>query len=161
MKAFAIAALVVCLGSAAPAQTAATAEDLIKQVLSGFEAKDQPALLRLAIDRAEYKAYIWPRVSASTNAKFEKFYADHKQGSDFGLSDSLRRYGGQKWQLVKVNLGPAISQGKGYRVLSAPTVTVRSQDGAETAIRPVGGLVEHDGSFKVSTYFVRPKPDAK
>lgn len=64
-------------------------------------------------------------------------------------------------ELVKVEPGSLISQGKGYRLHSAPAVTLRTADGKEQAIRPIGALMEHDGTAKVSTYFVASRSDVK
>ena len=162
MKVLPIAPLVVRLGFIAPAQGVVIAEDLIKQVLAGFETNDQSALSHLTLNEAEYEAYVRPKVSANNpGAKLTKFYTLYRQISNGGLTEGLKRYGGRRLQLVKLKLGPAISQGKHYRLLSAAVVTVRDSDGIEKRIRPVGALLEHDGAFKVSTYFVTPKADTK
>lgn len=115
----------------------------------------------LTISEAECKAYIWPKVSPSNGAKFEKFYSQYKQGSEAGLVDAVKQLGGQKWLLVKIEPGAVISQGRSFRVLSAPAVAVRTSDGVEKVIRQVGPILEQNGSFKVSTYYVTQRAETK
>jgi hypothetical protein len=156
MKALRALAILVCLGFSALAQTAASTEDLIKHVLAAIETNSQTDLERLTISEAEYRKYIWPTISANNPvAKFENYYAMYRQGSIYGLTMLLKGLGGQKLQLVKVSPGQLIRQGKGYRLLSTPIITVRTESGAEKSIKVFGAVLENDSSSKVSTYFVR------
>jgi hypothetical protein len=156
------ATLLVCLGIAATSQGPSTADELIKQVLAGLEAKDQSALARLTISEAEYRTYIWPKISGyNLSAKLEKYYGMHRQGSEAGLNEAIKLYGGQKMEVVKVEPGAAISHGNHYRLVSTPAATVRMADGKVHTISPTGALLEQDGSVKVSTYYVPSRADVK
>ncbi len=81
------------------------------------------------------------------------------------MSEGFKQYGGQTQQFqsrtvpqafVRIELGSVITQGKHYRLLSAPTVTVRGSDGGEKNIKRPVQMLEYDGAFKVSTYSVTP-----
>ncbi len=54
-----------CTASAADVATASSPENLIKQVLSSLETKDEQGLKRLLITRDQFKKYIWPTLAAN------------------------------------------------------------------------------------------------
>jgi len=64
--------------------------------------------------------------------------------------------GGQKWEVVKVDLPPAQRKGKGFQVFGPPTLTLRDEHGQEKTMKIVGGLLERDDAYKVTTYYVSP-----
>ena len=63
---------------------------------------------------------------------------------------------GKKWEVVKVNLGPPQRKSKGFQLFGAPSVTLRDESGQERTMRLVGGLLELDGAYKVTSYYVSP-----
>jgi hypothetical protein len=132
-------------------------EELIKRVLSGIEAKDEKALEHLTISKDEFKKYVWPviasRVSGS-NTTAENFYDIYARSSGVGVTQNLTDLGGKKFEIVKVSPGPIQKQTKDYRLFLAPEVVVRDSTGQERTVRPVGGLLEQGGSFKVTTYYL-------
>ena len=76
------------------------------------------------------------------------------QSSDAGIADRLKGLGGQKWELVKVSLGPE-RKGKGYRILPRAEAVVRNAAGEERTILVAGTILEENGAYKLATYYVR------
>jgi len=60
-----------------------------------------------------------------------------------------------------VSPGAVQKQTKEYRLFLAPELVVRNSQGQEQTVRPVGGLLEQGGSFKVTTYYVSAQQAAK
>jgi hypothetical protein len=154
-------AILVCLPGLAVAQTLATDPDtLARQVLAALKAKDQQALETLTINAAEFKKYIWPtittRVNSSGQMNAEKFYAIYRKSSDASLAQHLAEYGGKPYALVKVNTGEQ-KQYKGYRLLPNPEITVRGESGEEKTLRLGSALLEHDGGYKLASFYRTPE----
>jgi hypothetical protein len=65
-----------------------TAEDLMKQVLAAFAAKDRAALEKLAVTQAEFKKYMWPGM-ASSGSNAEKSWDMFQKTSAVGVTSNL------------------------------------------------------------------------
>jgi len=152
--------VVVCLFAfASLGFSQSTPEELIGNVLKALQTKDRQALQNLTIAESEVKKFVWPTVAsnmAGGNMNGDKFASMYKKSSDVGVDEDLEKFGGRKWQLVKVAVEEPKKQTKGYRLLPAPMVTVRDDSGAEKTVRLVGGILEQGGTFKVATYYVSP-----
>jgi hypothetical protein len=149
--------LLVCLSAGVFGQAPATTEDLVRQILAALEQKDEQALAKLSISEDEYRRYIWPAVSAGNPAaRLDRFYQMYRQGSATGLAAAMKQLGGRKLQLVNITPGAPIRQTRAYRLLAGPAVSVRDSNGQETTVRLPGAVLEHEGTSKVSTYFVTP-----
>lgn len=152
----------LCLAAPALCQAPASPDELIEQVLTALESKDQDALKQLAATKAEFKKYIWPDVATRVgggdgNMNADKYYSLYYEKTNLvGLADRLTEFGGHKWHLVKLSFGSEAKQSKGFRLLSNPEVTVRNDSGQEKTARVAAGVLVHDGTCKVTSFYVRP-----
>ena len=143
---------------------ASSPEGLVQQVLAGLEARDEQQLKQLVITQAEFMKYVWPTAAATvsnggmTNAA--QYYKVYRQSSDVGLADRLATLGGQKWELVKVSVGPE-RKGKGFRLLSRPEAVIRNAGGEERTVAIAGTVLDEGGSFKIATFYVRETSGSK
>jgi hypothetical protein len=145
-------------------QAPASPDELIKQVLTALESKDQDALKQLTVTKAEFKKYLWPNIASRVvgdGMNSEKYYSMYEKTSQVGLTDRLAEFGGHKWQLVKVSFGGDTKQSKGFRVLSHPEVNVRDDRGQEQTMYIAAAVLEHDGTCKVTSFYVRPPQAAQ
>lgn len=98
--------VVVCLFAfASLGLSQSTPEDLIGNVLKAPETKDRQALKNLTIAESDVKKFVWPTVvscMAGGNMNGDKFASMYKKSSDVGVDENLEKFGGRKWQLVKV-----------------------------------------------------------
>jgi hypothetical protein len=141
--------------SAADVATASSPENLVKQVLAGLETKDEQALKRLVVSQTEFRKYVWPTLAASVgNVTAEKYFVTYMQTNDVGLADRLKSLGGQKWELVKVSLGPE-RKGKGYRIIRGTEAVLRNAAGEEKTFPIAGAVLDEGGAYKVATYYLR------
>lgn len=76
--------------------------------------------------------------------------------SGIGIDGYLKQYGGRKVEVLKVALHPPARQTKNYRILPGAQVTLRDETGHENTVQMLGHILEHDGRYKVATYYVRP-----
>lgn len=153
--------IVVCLLvsiSAAHAQSR-TPEELVTAVLKALETRNTESLKALALSQDEIKRFVWPAVSvnmtgAGMNA--DKFAAGYETSNQLGLTSALSEFGGKKLELVKVEM-PAPQKKSGTTTLfPAPSIRVRDESGQEKTVRIVGGILDQNGSYKVTTYYVSP-----
>ena len=91
-----------------------------------------------------------------TKMTADKFYGIYTQSSQLGKTSAIESLGGKSLQLIKFVPGRATRQGKDYKLYLSPEMTVRDESGQEKTIRPVGGILEQGGAYKVTTYYVRP-----
>ena len=141
------------------AQSTGTADDLVKRVVSALAANDQPALSKLGIDQSEFKKYVWPTLAAQmsgSNTSADKYYVTYQKVNQVGVTEATTELAGKKWEVVKVSLEPAKKKGKGYQLFGSPLITLRDDGGQEKSVRLVGGLLELDGVYKVTSYYVSP-----
>ena len=141
------------------AQNTGTAEDVVRQAVSALAANDQPTLAKLSIDQSEFKRYLWPRLStqmSGTNTNADKYYTTFQKVSQVGVTEANTALGGKKWEVVKVDLEAVQRKGKGFQLLGPPSVTLRDESGQEKTVKILGGLLERDGTYKVTTYYVSP-----
>jgi len=141
----------------APAQSTASAEDVLRQVVSALVAKDQSALNKLTVDQSEFVKFVWPVLAPRmTGMKGDKYYATYRKTSDVGIAEAAATLGSRKWTLVKSTFEPTRYKGKGYKLFGPALVTLRDEAGQENTFKLVGGLLERDGGYKVTTYYVSP-----
>ena len=86
----------------------------------------------------------------------DKYYPTYQKANQVGITEASTILAGKKWEVVKVDLQPAQRKGKGFQVFGSPLVTLRDDSGQEKNVRLVGGLLERDGVYKVTTYYVSP-----
>jgi len=132
-------------------------EMVVQQAIAALAANDQAALEKLSIDQDEFKKYLWPTMAAqaSSNMTAAKYFAIYQKTSHVGISEAVTALGGRKWEVIKVSFGPPQRKGSGYQLFAAPDITLR--DGTqEKTMRLVGGVLEHDGTGKVTNYYVTP-----
>ena len=141
------------------AQSTGSADGVIRQVLSALADNDQAALTKLSVDQPEFKKYVWPGLAAQmsgSNMSADKYYPTFQKVNQVGIAEAGAILAGKKWQVVKVDLQPAQRKGKGFQVLGPPLVALRDESGQERTVRLVGGLLERDGAYKVTSYYVSP-----
>ena len=86
----------------------------------------------------------------------DKYYPTYQKASQVGIALARTDLAGKKWELVKVSLDPPQRKGKDFQLFGPPQITLRAENGEEKTIRIVGGLLEKDGAYKVTTYYVSP-----
>ena len=162
MTKFAMSAFLIAVGlgvSLHPsmAQSNGAAEEVIRQAVSALGSNDQPALNKLTIDQSEFTKYVWPGLATNmTGVSADKYYPTFQKVSQVGITEANATLAGKKWEVVKVNLEPPQRKGKGFQLFGAPLVTLRDEGGQQQPVRLVGGLLERDGAYKVTSYYVSP-----
>jgi hypothetical protein len=136
--------------------TQPSAEAVASAVLDALARKDEAALAALALDDAEFRAHVWPGLPASRperNLPYSYVWGDLHQKSRAGLSQTLARYGGVRYDLRGVTF-EGQTQYPGYVVHRGATMRVRDAAGMEQDIRVSGSMIEKDGTWKVFSYVV-------
>jgi hypothetical protein len=153
----------MCSVFASLAQSPSNPPELMQQVFSALERRDEPGLKALAITKSEFKKFIWPTLSRTVVGKLglkaDALYAMSVKESDIGLALTLKEYGGRKWNVIQIaSLTPEHHpiRRKRLRAYSSPGVTIRDANGNERTVYVVGGIVELGGVYKVSTYSLSP-----
>jgi hypothetical protein len=82
------------------------------------------------------------------------------------MASLLQNYGGQKLRVVRIatltaSVVPSNKQKEKptpqrYELRDGPNVTIRNDDGHEQVIQLIGGMLQHDGVWRVTTYRVAP-----
>jgi len=145
------------------AQNKETAEDVLRQVVSALGTNDQAALSKLSIDQSEFKKYMWPVLAVNmsgSNTSADKYYPTFQKVSQVGVDEAKSALAGKNWAVVKVSLEPPQRKGKGFQILGPPLITLRDEGGQEKTSRLVGGLLEREGVYRVTSYYVSPSQRA-
>jgi hypothetical protein len=130
---------------------------LARAVLSALAARDQAALLSLAITEQEFREHVWPELPASRperNLPHSFVWGDLKQKSDIALTRTLDEHGGRQYTLVRVDYAAETTRYETFSVHRETVLVVRDESDAEQEIRVYGSTLEKAGSFKVFSYVV-------
>src|ERR1035441_10328403 len=164
MRIFVIRTLLIAVGLTGAyhpsmAQSTRSAEGVIRQVVSALAGNDHDALSKLSIGQPEFKKYVWPAFAmnmSTSNMSADQYYPTYQKANQAGIAEASTILAGKKWQVVNVDLQPAQRKGKGFQVLGPPLVTLRDESGQEKTVKLVGGLLERDGVYQVTTFYVNP-----
>jgi hypothetical protein len=164
MSKYSISAILITVGLSgflrpSMAQSKGPVEDMMRQVVAALGSNDQAALEKLCIAEGDFKKYVWPTMSARVyggNTTAAKYYPTYQTASRAGIAEAETALAGKRWEVVSVSAEPAQKQGSGYQLFPGPMVTLRGEGGQEKTIRLVGGLLERDGAYRVTTYYVNP-----
>lgn len=161
-RAVAILALLVsvlpaCGRPPALADTQASPEALMREVLQAVERRDRSRLEALAISEAEFRDHVWEYLPASRperNLPMSYVWGDLHQKSVGHLSRVLGESGGRHWELVSVRFeGQPRSYGP-FVIHGAPKVRARTPGGEEQELTVCGSLLEQGGRWKVFSFVV-------
>lgn len=152
-----VVVLSAACNSAPPLQNTRPSPDAVAAaVLDALARKDEAALEALALNDAEFRAHVWPELPASRperNLPYSYVWGDLHQKSRAGLSQTLARHGGVRYELRGVTFGGETKY-PSYVVHRGATMRVRDASGAEQDIRVSGSMIEKDGAWKVFSYVV-------
>jgi hypothetical protein len=147
-----------CSPAAPPlAHTQASPREVGQRLLEAIASGDRPALARLALDEAEFRAHVWPDLPAARperNLPFGYVWGDLHQKSEISLTRMLQQHQGQRYALVDVRFGEAPEAYRTYTVHGEPVLVVRGADGVTTDLRVCGSLLEKQGQWKVFSYVI-------
>jgi hypothetical protein len=123
-------------------------------VVRALDARDRAALARLALDEAEFRALVWPRLPASRkerNLPVDFVWSDLAGKSQAHLSALLATWE-PVGRPVRIDFAGGTTDYGTFRVHRRAVVTLRDGRGRETTGRIFGSVLEKDGRFKVFSY---------
>lgn len=106
---------------------------------------------------AGFHDHIWSELPAARperNLPFSYVWGDLHQKSETGLTQTLARHGGRRYQLVSVRFAGEATTYPSYRVHRETVLTVRDEPHEVSDLRLFGSTLEKDGSWKVFSYVV-------
>jgi hypothetical protein len=143
-------------------QSPTSPSELMRQVVHALELRNEHTLKALAITKADFKRFVWPSLSRTLlrlGMNVDTFYLTTVKESESGLASTLSAWGGRKMEVIEVaELTPERhpTRRKRFRAFSGPAVTIRDESGQQRTLHLVGGIIELDGVYKVSTYSLAP-----
>jgi hypothetical protein len=132
-------------------------EAVARTVLEALAQKDAPGLLRLAVTREEFEELIWPTLPVSrpeVGMPFSYIWNDHFTKSRMYLGQTLARYGGQRYELVRVEFGGTTTQHGTCTISRETRLVVLDSEGRERTLRVMGAMIRQSGRSKVFSYIV-------
>ena len=153
-------ALAGCVGnteSAALRQTFSSPEALSEAVLAALGEHDIDTLRALALDELEFRTAVWPDLPASRperNVPFDYAWRDLHQKSNNSLRRLVARYGGRRYELVKVRFAGETTPYRSYEVHRETILDLRNEQGEAVRLALFGSILEREGEFKLFSYVV-------
>ena len=119
----------------------------------------------MTINEADFMRSVWPQLrllhQAGAETNPSKFYGDYRKQSDVGAEELVREYGGRNLRIARVAVlvGSVLPKPpkRDFELRDGPNVFVRDERGEEQMIRLVGGMLEHDGYLRVTSYHLCPE----
>jgi hypothetical protein len=137
------------------ANTHGSSEDLAAAVLDAVARRDRQRLEMLALSEQEFRDHVWPDLPAAQperNLPFSYVWRDLRQKSQLGLTATLEKHGGQRYEVVAVRFEGASTRYLRCEVHRQTVLTVRRSDGVVQDLRLFGSSLEEDGAWKVFSY---------
>jgi hypothetical protein len=131
-------------------------EALAAAVLDALARTDRPKLDAVALSEREFRDHVWPDLPAARperNLPFSYVWGDLHQKSNVRLSETIREYGGRRYELRRVTFSGKTNYGH-YVVHRDATLEVVDASGTSTPLRVCGSFIEKDGVWKVFSYVV-------
>lgn len=150
----------VAFGCSSPhvlANSQSSAEAVAQTVLDAVHRRDRQALVRLSMTREEFERVVWPALPASRReVGMPSSYTWHDTAtkSQAHLDRMLRRWGGRRLHLVRLEFGGATSHHHTYSISRKATLLVRDESGMEHSVRLFGSVLRQHGRSKVYSYIV-------
>ena len=135
--------------------TFATPDALASAVLEALEKEQGAALKSLALDRAQFRHYVWPQLPASRPERglpFEYGWGDLRQKSHNALLRTYDRYKGRSLELLEIKFEDGVTDYETYLVHRDARVKVRLEDGRDTWLDLFGSVMEYEGRYKLFSY---------
>lgn len=126
-------------------------------VVAALDARDVPALERLAVTELEFRHVVWSRQPAARperNIPWEYAWRDLAAKSRFQLRGRVSEWRPAPVTVVDVAFDGETTDYGTYRVLRKSRVTLRDADGRLTTARLFGSIIEQRNHFKVFSYVV-------
>lgn len=134
---------------------AATRDDLVRAYLKALEQSDTAAFDRLVLTKAEF-AYLYyptaPQALPPYNLQPDLMWFMLFERSNQGVLRALRRYGGQRMELVDAECGTAGSREGENTVFGPCTVRWHDAKGGVSGARLFSQIVERRGRYKFLSY---------
>lgn len=138
---------------------ASSPEALVRSALRAFAAKDTLALRSLLITRDEWRDQLYPEfpvyypAARDTREETKTFlWENHSLSSSNALMRALRKVGGKKMTLVKLEYRDQTQAFKTYTIHQGTTPSVKMPDGSEREITQLGSIVEKNGVYKLLSF---------
>jgi hypothetical protein len=132
-------------------------EALARAVLDGIARKDGDGLLRLSVTEDEFEELVWPTLPVSrpeVGMPIAYVWQDTRSKSRNHLIQTLAKFGGQRYQLARLQFdGPTTDHGT-YTVSRETSLFVRDDRGRERKLQLFGSIIRQQGRSKVFSYIV-------
>ncbi len=130
-----------------------SAEALVAGVLHALAEGDAGALERFLVTRDEYETALWPQMPDGKYTPFDFVWSLNAVNSRKGLRQLLDRYGGDRLDLVAVNLAGDPESYRDFQLhYRAEVVVRRPATGATGRLSSLDVFVEHASGWKLLNY---------
>ena len=148
--------LAACAEKKLLTNSCASVEDVGKKILEALHSKDMTSLEALAITEEEYRMYLWPHSPVYGIKEWQDHYdfvwKQHQTRSTYSLRQTLSKYGGKKFSLVRVLFSGETTDHSIYHAHRDTRLIVINDEGKEMELKLFGSIMEMDGQFKIISY---------
>lgn len=146
-----------CSGRATLTRTFESDDALGRAVLEAMARRDAEALLGWAVTKDEFEDLVWPTLRVSrpeVGMPVEFVWRDQSTKNRAYLENTLRQYGGEHFELVRVEFDGATTDQGTHAISRATRLIVRDAEGRERGVRLFGSIIRQQGRSKVFSYIV-------
>jgi hypothetical protein len=133
-----------------------SAEELVQLALDRLAANDTDALDALTITRFEHDSLLIPEMPIGKAPKeltdLNMAYVMMRRTNMKGLRRAIADYGGNQYDLVKVEFPKPIERYGPFTVYRETVATVHDTTGAEFVLPIFGSMVAAEGRFKLAAF---------
>lgn len=111
----------------------------------------------MALSKDEFENLVWPTLPVSrpeVGMPMDYVWQDTATKSRAYLAQTLADYGGQRFDLLRVEFRGETTAHDGYMVSRKSHLVVKDAHGAERTIRLFGSIIRQEGRSKVYSYIL-------
>lgn len=130
-------------------------EAAARAVLDAVAANDAERLIALSLTQDEFEAIVWPTLPVSrpeVGMPIDYVWQDTLRKSHAYLAKTLGDYGGQRFNLARIEFRGETTAHEGYTVSRQAYLTVTDDTGERKTIRLFGSIIRQDGRSKIYSY---------
>lgn len=132
-------------------------EAVARAALDAVARNDAAALQAMALTKDEFDAIVWPTLPVSrpeVGMPRDYVWEDTATKSRGHLAQTLARFGGQRFELVRMEFRGETTDHGAYNVSRKSQLVVRDASGRERNLRLFGSVIRQGGRSKIYSYIV-------
>ncbi|HUG44798.1 MAG TPA: hypothetical protein VMN76_11225 [Acidobacteriota bacterium] len=137
------------------ASSSASIRMLLERFLQALHEGDEAKLRQMALNKLEFKMYVWPHLPSSrpgTNLSADYVWEQMQPRTRAGFHRTFQDHGGRRYQLEGWSFKKGEKDYGGFVIHGDARISVFEENGEKRTLNLFGSVIEREGEFKIYSY---------